>query len=166
MNESTHKCSVCIYLYVCVYTYLHAYTLVCALQISVYTFLVFSTRDVTPLNYNLKTLPGTWHSYKQNQTTLYSVSKVKYSCALVLSSILFRESPTRGHECTQKKKKKKSSFTYIRYIRWYSKPKAWRPLLMKLFLESGRAQTKPQPGHFAVTRAPLFWSSHLSWLPD
>ena len=107
MNESTHKCSVCIYLYVCVYTYLHAYTLVCALQISVYTFLVFSTRDVTPLNYNLKTLPGTWHSYKQNQTTLYSVSKVKYSCALVLSSILFRESPTRGHECTQKKKKKK-----------------------------------------------------------
>lgn len=97
MNESTHKCSVCIYLYVCVYTYLHAYTLVCALQISVYTFLVFSTRDVTPLNYNLKTLPGTWHSYKQNQTTLYSVSKVKYSCALVLSSSWSQEELRPSH---------------------------------------------------------------------
>lgn len=93
MNESTHE-MFCVYIqiHICVYTYLHAYTLVCVLQVSVQTFLVSSTRDVTPLNYNLKTLPETWHSYKQNPTMLYSNSKVKYSCALVLSSIHFRES--------------------------------------------------------------------------
>lgn len=108
MNENTHE-MFCMSIHICMYIHIFKHIHPCVHTADIYTHIPsFSTKDVTPLNYKLKTQPGTRHSYKRNQTMLYSINKVKYSCALVLSNILFRESPTRGHERTQKIKFKKA----------------------------------------------------------
>lgn len=119
MNESTHEISY-VYIHTCIYIHIYIHICLCvgALQVFVHTFPFFSTEEEPSLDYNLRILLGTLHSYERKQITLYPISKVKYSCALVFSNILSRESPMRRDECIKKK-----SFSYIQYIRWYSKTK-------------------------------------------
>ena len=94
----------CIYTRMYIHTYTHICLSVCALQVSVHTFPFFATEEELAVEYNLITLLGTLHSYERKQVTLYSSSKLKYSCALVFSNILSRESPMRRDECIGKKK--------------------------------------------------------------
>lgn len=103
-------------------------------------------------------------SYNTTQITLYSTSTVKHSCALVFSKILSRERVLL--EGINAFKKKKNSFTYIHYIRWYCKTKPWRPLLVKTLTGVRRSfgwATTQQLGSSRRSFALLFFSSMTTW---
>lgn len=151
------KSHVCIYTHVFIYTFIHTYASVCVHCRYLYTHFHYFPLKKS----HLRILLGTLHSYERKQITLYSISKVKYSCALVFSNILSRESPMRRHECIKKK-----SFAYIQYIRWYSKTKPWRLLLVKA-LTGVRGSfdwaTTQQPGSNRRSFALFFLSSLSTW---
>lgn len=158
------KSHMCIYTHVFIYTFKYTYASVCVHCRYLYTFPFFSTEQEPSLEYNLRILLGTLHSYERKQITLYSInSKVKYSCALFFSNILSRESPMRRDECIKKK-----PFAYIQYIRWYSKTKPWRLLLVKALTgvrrSFDRATTQQLGSKEVICSVLLVFLDHLTTL--